>query len=39
MGRSVEWIYLAQDRNKLRDLVNTAMNFKFYKRRGDLITR
>jgi hypothetical protein len=27
----MEWIHLAQDRDQWRDLMNTAMNFRFHK--------
>jgi hypothetical protein len=30
----VGWINLAQDRDQWRALVNTMMNYGFYKRRG-----
>jgi hypothetical protein len=30
----VDWIYLAQDRDQWRDLVDTVTNFCYHKRRG-----
>jgi hypothetical protein len=29
----VDWIHAAQDRDQLGSIVNTIMNFDFYKRR------
>jgi hypothetical protein len=30
----VDWIHLAQDRNRCRGVTNTVKNFPFYKRTG-----
>jgi hypothetical protein len=34
LGRGMDWIDLAQDRNTWRGLVNAAMKFEFHKMRG-----
>jgi hypothetical protein len=35
---SVEWMQLAQDRDRWRDLVNTAMNLRVLEPRNELVS-
>jgi len=30
----VDWVYLSQDRDRWRELVNAVMNLRFHKMRG-----
>jgi hypothetical protein len=34
----VVWIHIAQDKDQWRDLVNTAMNLRFHKKRENFLT-
>jgi hypothetical protein len=37
-GRVVDWMYLIQDRDQWRGLVNTVMNLRFPQKAGNFLT-